>query len=131
VVRWATFHHNVPNRSKLVMLVIDMINDFDFPQGEALRAQALPAAQKIVALRHRARRLSIPVIYVNDNFGKWQSDFRKRVQRCIDDHTQCAQIAALLRPGDEDYFVLKPKRSGFFYTSLETLLHYLGDRGLK
>ena len=33
---------------------------------------------------------------------------------------------ARLRPADDDYFVLKPKHSGFFDTTLDTLLDYLG-----
>ena len=35
-----------------------------------------------------------------------------------------------LRPGKEDYFVLKPKHSGFFSTTLDTLLRYLGTKTL-
>lgn len=39
-------------------------------------------------------------------------------------------IAALLQPEDDDYFVLKPKHSGFFSTQLEILLKYLGAETL-
>ena len=52
----------------------------------------------------------IPVIYVNDNFGKWQSDFRKLVERCLAGSCRGKQITELLHPHDDDYFVLKPKR---------------------
>lgn len=34
----------------------------------------------------------------------------------------------LLRPGKHDYFVLKPKHSGFFSTTLDTLLECLGAK---
>ena len=34
-------------------------------------------------------------------------------------------MVELLRPEEEDYFVLKPKHSGFFSTTLDTLLDYL------
>ena len=35
-------------------------------------------------------------------------------------------LATLLRPDAEDYFVLKPKHSGFYSTTLELLLQALG-----
>ena len=36
----------------------------------------------------------------------------------------------LLEPEESDYFVLKPKHSGFFSTTLETLLRYLETQTL-
>ncbi|WP_343123303.1 isochorismatase family cysteine hydrolase [Verrucomicrobium sp. BvORR034] len=37
-----------------------------------------------------------------------------------------ASIVRLLTPGDHDYFVLKPKHSGFYSTTLHVLLVHLG-----
>jgi nicotinamidase-related amidase len=67
---------------------------------------------------------------VNDNFGRWQSDFKKQVERCISEAAPGAEVARLLIPREDDYFFLKPKHSGFYSTSLETLLSYLGARKL-
>jgi len=39
-------------------------------------------------------------------------------------------VARILEPADDDYFVLKPKHSAFFETTLDTLLTYLGARTL-
>src|SRR5947208_9627232 len=39
-------------------------------------------------------------------------------------------LSKLLRPDEGDYFVLKPKHSGFFSTTLETLLRYLETQTL-
>jgi nicotinamidase-related amidase len=39
-------------------------------------------------------------------------------------------IAEKLRPGENDYFVLKPKHSGFFSSTLEILLRYLEAKTL-
>jgi nicotinamidase-related amidase len=69
------------------------------------------------------------VVYVNDNFGRWQSDFRRTVEHCTQ-HGRGREVVELLRPEDSDYFVLKPKHSGFFSTTLETLLRYLGTETL-
>src|SRR5207247_3704918 len=78
----------------------------------------------------RAKLSGIPAIYVNDNFGKWRSDFKNLVAHVIDDQTRGRAIAELLRPEDDDYFVLKPKHSGFFSTSLGLLLRRLGSETL-
>jgi len=124
-------HGNAPDESPVALLLIDVINDFEFDEGaEELFQFALPAAKKIAALRQRAMDAGIPTIYVNDNFGKWRSDFRAQVAHCIDDDTRGRPIAELLKPGTDDYFVLKPKQSGFYSTTLDLLLQHLGARTL-
>ena len=123
-------HGVAPERSELVLLLVDVINDFDFPQGDKLLRFALPAARRIAALKKRLRKRGVPAIYVNDNFGRWQSDFKKQVERCISEDAPGAPVARLLIPAEDDYFVLKPKHSAFFSTSLDVLLSYLGARKL-
>src|SRR5215218_2202778 len=113
-----------------VLLLIDVINDFAFPRGHQLLRYAVPAAKRIAALKKRLRRRKIPTIYVNDNFGRWKSDFRTQVDRCIQDESRGAEVARLLIPAEDDYFVLKPKHSVFFATSLEVLLASMGARRL-
>lgn len=119
-------HGNVPDNADVALLLIDMINDFEFPEGELLFAQALPMARRLAALKRRAKAAGIPVVYVNDNFGKWRSDLTKLLAHCLDDGTRGEPVARLLRPEPDDYFVLKPKHSGFFSTTLDLLLRYLG-----
>lgn len=107
------------------LVLIDVINDFDFPLAEALLRYALPAAKRIAALKERARRARIPAIYANDNFGQWRSDFHQQIEHCLEKGGRGSQIVELLRPDDDDYFVLKPMHSGFFSTTLEVLLERL------
>jgi nicotinamidase-related amidase len=121
----ADLHGNVPDHSEMALLLIDVINDMEFAEGEELLRFALPAAQRIAALKERAYALSIPVIYVNDNFGRWRSDFKAQLEHCLNDETKGRPIVELLRPKEEDYFVLKPKHSGFYSTTLDILLRYL------
>lgn len=123
-------HGTAPEQSELILLLVDVINDFDFPQGDKLLRFALPAARRIASLKKRLHQRGVPSIYVNDNFGRWQSDFKKQVERCIADDAPGAEVARLLIPAEDDYFVLKPKHSGFFSTSLDVLLSYLGARKL-
>ena len=77
-------------------------------------------------MKRRAKRVGIPSIYVNDNFGSWQSDFQHVLRHCLDEDVCGKPLATLLQPDDEDYFVLKPKHSGFYSTTLELLLQALG-----
>jgi nicotinamidase-related amidase len=66
-------------RAGTALLLIDVINDLAFPGSEALIRQAEPMAARLEVLKRRASRAGIPVVYVNDNFGQWRSDFRQTV----------------------------------------------------
>ncbi|HEX8489679.1 MAG TPA: isochorismatase family cysteine hydrolase [Chthoniobacterales bacterium] len=123
-------HGSAPDKSEIALLLIDVINDLDFPEANRLLRYARPMARKLLRLKKRAKKAGIPVIYVNDNFGRWQSDFRRQVQHCLRETSRGHEIVSLLRPDEDDYFVLKPKHSGFFSTTLETLLRYLGSKTL-
>lgn len=123
-------HGSAPDKSEIALLLIDVINDLDFPEANQLLRYARPMARKLLRLKDRAKKAGIPVIYVNDNFGRWQSDFRRQVEHCLRGDSRGQEVVQLLRPAEDDYFVLKPKHSGFFSTTLETLLRYLGSRTL-
>ena len=118
-------HGNVPDSSPVALLIVDMINDLEFPGGDRLAEQALPLARRIRDLRARAKALGIPTVYVNDNFGRWKSDLRALLDHCRRDDVLGRSMVELVMPDDEDYFVLKPKHSGFYSTTLDTLLAYL------
>jgi nicotinamidase-related amidase len=118
-------HGNVPDQCSVALVLIDVINDMEFESGEALLENALPAAKKLSQLIRRARDARVPVIYVNDNFGKWRSDVRQQLGHVLEDGVRGEPIAKLLRPDEEDYFVLKAKHSGFYHTQLDLLIDYL------
>lgn len=118
-------HGNAPDKSKAALLIIDVINDLEFKSGARLLPHATAMAERIAALKQRAQKAAIPVIYVNDNFGKWRSDFSAQVRHSMQPRMRGAPVARLLAPGPGDYFVLKPKHSGFFATPLDLLLKYL------
>jgi nicotinamidase-related amidase len=123
-------HGNVPDTSDVALLLIDLINDLEFPGGDRLLENALPIVGKIAAMKRRAKEHDVPVIYVNDNFGRWRSDFGAQVRHCLEDDVRGRPLAERLRPEEDDYFVLKPKHSGFFSTTLDILLDYLRTRTL-
>jgi nicotinamidase-related amidase len=123
-------HGMVPDHSNVVLILLDVINDFEFPGGERLLRRAVPMARRLARFRARAKRAGIPVIYVNDNYGRWQSDFRRLTQHCRREGARGKPVVDLLAPTDDDYFVLKPKHSGFFSTTLDVLLDYLSAEAL-
>ena len=118
------------HRSQAALLLIDVVNDFEFEGGEKLARAANKIAKNIAALKRRGKAAGIPVIYLNDNFGKWQSDFRKLVEHCGNKGSRGRSMVERLLPEPDDYFVLKPKNSGFYSTALELLLRYLEARTL-
>jgi len=121
-------HGSAPDDSPVALLVIDMINAFDFEGAEAMRPRALAAARAIAGLKARARHAGVPTVYVNDNFGRWRSDFHQILEHCL--RSPGREVSEMLRPEDDDYFVLKPKHSGFQFTTLDVLLEHLGAETL-
>jgi nicotinamidase-related amidase len=118
--------NHAPDKAKTALLLIDVINDLEFQGGEKLLTHALPMAVALKALKRRSKAAGIPAIYVNDNFGRWRSDFAKLVRHCLEQDVRGCPVVAHLAPEEDDYFVLKPKHSAFFQTNLEILLSYLG-----
>ena len=111
--------------ARTALLLVDVINDLDFPGSGKLVRQAVPMARRLARLKARAAGAGIPSIYINDNFGRWRSDFKRLVAHCTNDKVPGRQVARLMRPTPRDYFVLKPKHSAFYETTLDTLLEYL------
>jgi nicotinamidase-related amidase len=112
------------------LLLLDLISDFDFPDGGQLLRAALPAAQRIGKLRHRAKAAGIPVIYVNDNLGKWQSDRHELLKHCLGEQSKGRPLVQHIAPEVDDYFIFKPKHSGFYATPLAELLQASGTKRL-
>jgi nicotinamidase-related amidase len=123
-------HGNAPDRSEVALLLIDVINDLEWPGGEKLVKSAKGLTSELLSIKDRARRASVPCIYANDNFGRWRSDFAAQVEHCLQDGARGQLLARTLRPLPDDYFVLKPKHSAFYQTCLELLLQHLGVRTL-
>ncbi|MDP8924682.1 MAG: cysteine hydrolase [Chloroflexota bacterium] len=121
-------HGNVPDTSPVALILIDVINDFEFPGGDRLLEHAMPMARRLRELKQRVKAAGIPVVYVNDNFGKWQSDQGKLLAHALEDDVRGRPFVEQLVPDEDDYFVLKPKHSGFYSTTLDTLLAYLKVR---
>jgi len=115
---------------QICLLIIDMINELKFDGAQDLLPFIRETARNIAKLKDRMKVEQLPIVYVNDNFGRWKSDFRTLVLRCLEEDENAKSVVQLLMPRQDDYFVLKPKHSGFYATPLDLLLEHLGVRRL-
>ncbi len=123
-------HGNAPDSCPVVLLIIDMLNDLEFPEGPDFLEPTLAIARQIATLKKQAKAMNIPVLYVNDNFGRWQSNINDVIAHCLKDGVRGKPIVELLQPESDDYMVLKPKHSAFYATTLEALLTHLQAKRL-
>ncbi|MEW4328178.1 isochorismatase family cysteine hydrolase [Rossellomorea marisflavi] len=111
------------SKNNTALLVIDMINTFDFDGGENLLDHTLDVVDPIRDLKKKAKDAGIPIIYVNDNYGLWQDNMNDIIEHCKKGKGK--EVIERLHPDTDDYFIIKPKHSCFFGTQLEILLHQL------
>lgn len=109
----------------MAMVIVDMISCWDFEDAEKLLPQAHRIANSVARLAQRCRRAGVPVIYANDNRGRWRSDFNSLVELSICCGGKGMDITTALLPESTDYFVLKPKHSIFHATPVRLLLQHL------
>jgi nicotinamidase-related amidase len=119
---------NAPDVCKVALLIVDVLTDLDFPGSGNLVGQSAALARNIAKLARKCRGLDIPVIYVNDNHGRWRSDSPFVIRTALRGGSAGRAMVKILQPRRQDYIVLKPKHSPFYATPLDTLLQYLGTQ---
>lgn len=107
------------------LIICDMLNKFDFPKAERILPHAKKASKKIASLKKHFHEQNLPVIYVNDNFDEWLSDWKTLWALCRKPGCPGRDIARELKPHPRDYFILKPKHSAFHDTAFDLLLKKL------
>src|SRR3984893_15171308 len=117
---------NTRHTSAVALILVDVINHFEFPDGPVLLKNALRIAPNLARLKERAREEGIPVIYVNDNFGQWRSNATKLLEYCLRPDAPGRKFVEQLLPDEQDYLVLKPMHSAFYQSPLDVLLRHLG-----
>ncbi|UOY91390.1 cysteine hydrolase [Ectobacillus sp. JY-23] len=110
------------------LLIIDMINDFDFEHGPTLAHKCREIVPAIINLKNFANQHDIPIIYINDHYNIWQTDMKKIIAHCS--NTLNKTWLNDISPGESDYFLIKPHYSAFYETPLNTLLGYLKIQSL-
>jgi isochorismate hydrolase len=118
-----------PDAAAAVLIVVDMLSDFESKEMAPLFRSALRAAKQIALLRKRTDSMRIPTLYVNDNVGRWRSAGQTLVERAAKTERGRA-ILELIAPRFQDYLILKPKHSIFYATPIDTLLEYMSAKAL-
>jgi nicotinamidase-related amidase len=114
------------SRHHAALLILDLISDFEFDQGDLTLRAALPIARPLRSLKRRLKKAGMAVIYVNDEIGPWRSDRQALIDWCMRAQAKGQHLVRQVLPDEDDYFILKPKHSGFFATPLNSLLQDLG-----
>ena len=102
------------------LLLIDVINDLEFEGGAADRTR-LPMARRLAALKRRAGARRRPGDLRQRQLRPLAVGLRRTVEHCTAGSSPGRGVAAPA-PEEDDYFVLKPKHSGFYATTLDMLL---------
>lgn len=113
---------------KTAVIMIDLINDFEFKHGDELFKQTVTILPNLLQLKEYARKNNFPIIYVNDHYKLWQADLQRIYKHCSNKKNEA--YLRKIGPHESDYFLIKPKHSAFHQTALQALLFELGVRHL-
>jgi nicotinamidase-related amidase len=116
--------------SRVALLIVDVINDLEFPGAERVFPWAMKMATRLSGFRSKAHRAAVPVIYANDNYGFWRNDPDDLYNHCMRPGARGRELCRRMKPTREDYLILKPRHSAFFATPLQPLLRHLGVKEL-
>jgi nicotinamidase-related amidase len=104
--------------------VVDMLNPYDHEDADLLTANVEQVVEPIAGLVERARREDAELIYVNDNYGDWNSSQEELAERAMNGRRP--DLVEPLLPPDGASFVIKARHTIFFMTPLEYLLSQKG-----
>jgi nicotinamidase-related amidase len=114
------------DESKTALLIVDMLSAYDHEDAEQLVESAARAVPVIAELRSRAQDAGVRVIYVNDNYGDWNSSASELADRARGGRHP--ELVEPLLPVGGDSFVIKLRHSVFYGTPLE---HLIRDQGIE
>jgi nicotinamidase-related amidase len=106
------------------LLVIDMLNTYEHEDAETLAASVADVVSEIAGILERARSEDTLVIYVNDNYGDWNTSAHELAERAL--NGRHPELVEPVLPVDEAAFVIKARHSVFYATPLEYLLETHG-----
>jgi nicotinamidase-related amidase len=107
-------------RGSTALIVVDTLNSYEHPEAERLATRVAKALPGLQTLLERAAREKTPVIYVNDNYGDWNSSARELTEKAL--QGAHPELVEPVLPAAGHSFVIKARHSIFFGTPLEYLL---------
>ncbi len=102
------------------MIVVDMLNPYDHEDADRLVESVEGAVEPIGALVERATESGAEIIYVNDNYGDWNSSSEELADRAMKGRRP--DLVEPLLPPEHADFVIKARHTIFYMTPLEYLL---------
>ncbi|MFD7258247.1 isochorismatase family cysteine hydrolase [Streptomyces sp. NPDC059874] len=102
------------------LVIIDMLNTYDHEDADILVPSVARALPAVVDLLEQARAREVPVVYANDNFGRWRSHHGEILDAALTGAH--ADLVEPVRPDESSYFVVKARHSIFYETPLAYLL---------
>jgi nicotinamidase-related amidase len=109
---------------RTALLVIDLLNAYEHDDADKLAESVADAVSVVARLLERAREEGILVIYVNDNYGDWNSSADELAERAV--NGRHPELVEPLLPVGDASFVIKARHSAFYATPLEYLLETQG-----
>ena len=110
----------VANEGKTALVVVDMLNSYEHDDAEQLTKSVETIVDPLSDLIARANDDDVEIIYVNDNYGDWNSSQEELSRRALEGARRDL-VEPLLPPDDAD-FVIKARHTIFYMTPLEYLL---------
>jgi nicotinamidase-related amidase len=115
--------------SEVAVLVIDMLNTYEHEDADVLARNVADIVDPLAKLLSRAReRDDVDLIYVNDNYGEFDVDFRDVVEAAL--HGDRPDLVEPIAPDENCLRLLKVRHSAFYASSLDYLLGRLETRKL-
>jgi nicotinamidase-related amidase len=105
---------------KSALIVVDMLNSYEHEDADELTKSVEAVVEPLSGLIARADGDGVELIYVNDNYGDWNSSQEELAQRALDGAR--GDLVEPLLPPDGADFVLKARHTIFYMTPLEYLL---------
>jgi len=109
--------------SKSALVVIDMLNAYDFEDAEQLAEHVREVLPNVKHLIDRASEEDVPIIYVNDNYGDWNSSADELLETAR--RGRFPDLVEEIAPKEDVKFVIKGRHSVFYGTPLDHLLREL------
>ena len=108
------------SQSKTALVVIDMLNPYEHEDAERLCKSVETVVDPVRELIARAEEEGVEVVYVNDNYGDWNSSQEELAEHALQGARR--DLVEPVLPPDGASFVIKARHSIFFETPLEYLL---------
>jgi nicotinamidase-related amidase len=115
----------VPDQDgRTALVVVDMLNTYEHEDAERLAESVRAVLPQIRDLIEDARGQDVETVYVNDNFGAWDSGRSELVERVL--QGEYADLVEPIVPVQDTAFVVKARHSAFYETPLEYVLRQAG-----